>query len=197
MSFLLTTLIPSYKRPQYLVRAIESWRKTAADPSCHEVIVRLSDKDPWKRDTLEYLQTEFANCRVFVGPHMRGYVDTGVFFTEMIQHARGEWFNIWDDDMTIEGDRWDEKLRAAPVRSLVVLERYQLGPSLYGPGSLDGVGTGGFLHLKTWKDIGETAVAFPPDTYMRQVAQRNNWPAYRLPGTLLNHDWQRPKDESR
>jgi hypothetical protein len=194
---LTTTMIPSFKRAGLLIQAIDSFRKTADKPEQHEVVVRLSSADPQANKTKEALHALFDNCQVMIGRQMGGYVALGLYYTEMLPLCSGEWINIWDDDMTIEGQGWDTKLKDAPKQSMVVCERYQLGPSLYDPGSCDGSGTGWFAHHETWKASGEREIGYPPDSYMVNTARKNNWPAYRLRGTILNHQWQRPKDGDR
>jgi hypothetical protein len=194
---LTSTMIPSYKRPALLIGAIDSFRKTATNPDQHEAIVRLSEKDPQAERTQKALHAMFDNCQVIIGKQMGGYVALGLYYTEMLPLVNGEWINIWDDDMTIEGVGWDEKLKKAPHRSMVVCERYQLGPNIYDPGSLDGSGTGWFFHYKTWQEVGEKEVGYPPDGYGVNLSRRLSWPAHRLEGTILNHQWQRPKDGDR
>jgi hypothetical protein len=194
---LCSTMIPSYKRPVLLMNAVESFRKTAADPSCHEVIVRLSDKDDKAEKTRDALLSLFDNCTVLIGPHLRGYLDVGTHYTEMLKHCTGEFINIWDDDMTIEGGHWDVELRKANKKAIILCSRYQLGPSLYDHGSCDGPGIGWFVHRKTWEETGERDITFPPDVYMTEVARKHNWGKEHLAGMILNHNWQRPVDEHR
>lgn len=192
---MLSTLIPSYKRPELLLKAIQSFRDTAKDPSCHEAVVRLSLNDHHQEQKDAILE-RFENCKVLVGEQGNGYHDIHGYYTEMIAVASGEWINIWDDDMTIEGP-WDEQLMIAPRKAAILCENYQLGPSWYGRGSLDANATGWFAHMATWKAAGGNKIGFPPDTYMRRFAQVNNWPTHHLIGVTLNHNWQRPNDGHR
>lgn len=197
MSFICTTMIPSYKRADLLPRAIESFRATAVDPTKHQVVVRLIEQDETAEEQRKALLERFENCKVMIGRKMGGYVALGLYYTQMIPLADGEWINIWDDDMTIEGAEWDRKLLGAPPHSLVLCHRYQLGPILYGHGSLDGAGTGWFMHKASWQGLGETEVGFPPDAYGVSLAQRHGWPVYHLQDTVLNHQWRRPYDGDR
>jgi hypothetical protein len=197
MSFLCSTMIPSFKRPVLLLKAIESFRKTAKNPECHQAIVRLQTNDPKAEATRAAVLALFENCKVIIGEPKRGYTDVGQFYTEMVPLCDGEYINIWDDDMTIEGGQWDVELRKAKPRNIVLCSRYQLGPSLYDHGSCDGPGIGWFVHRKTWEAAGESVITFPPDVYMTEVAKRNNWGREHLGGIILNHNWQRPTDEHR
>lgn len=190
-------MIPSFKRPILLMQAIESFRKTAQDPKCHQVIVRLQTNDPDAEKTKTAVLAFFENCKVIIGEPMRGYIDVDQFYNEMLPLCEGEFINIWDDDMTIEGGQWDVKLREAPKGVMVLCQRYQCGPSLYDPGSCDGPGIGWFINQKQWRETGESEINFPPDVYMTKVAARFNWPKWHLGGITLNHNWQRPQDGDR
>lgn len=198
MSFLCSTMIPSFKRPVLLMAAIDSFRKTAKDPKCHQAIVRLSEADPSAEKTKLAVETMFENVKVIIGRQMGGYCALGLYYDEMLPLCDGEFINIWDDDMTIEGP-WDDELRKAPKKAMIVCERYQLGPSLYEPGSLDGSGTGWFAHQATWREAGGTSISihFPPDAYMVAFAQSKNWIKHQMRLTVLNHNWQRPTDGDR
>lgn len=191
MSFLCSTMIPSYRRPGLVIGAIKSFGHKG-----HQAIVRLSDADPTAAEQKERILSQCGNTQVIIGPHLSGYESLGAYYTEMLPLCQGEWINIWDDDMEIRGP-WYTGLTKAPHESVVVCENYTLGPSEYGPGSLDGQATGWFMHFASWKNTGEIAIGFPPDDYGMKFSRDHAWPIHRLPRTRLVHDWQRPIDGDR
>lgn len=189
-----STLIASYKRSDLLVHAIESLRATAETPAEHEVLVRLSNKDPEAPNTTASLKKQFSNVLVLIGDHLNGYASLGDYFTELAEYATGQWVNIFDDDMTLEGVNWDEKLHAVPDKSFVVCERYRLDTSDYLHGC-DGPGIAWFVPRDCWKHYGEDAIGNPPDTWMKHLlVDQNGWQNYRLPGITLNHQRMHDKD---
>ena len=193
-----TTMICSYKRPRLLLNAIQSIRDTSSNPKEHEVLVRLSDADPESQIQKRTLMCVFKNIRVFIGPHMEGYTSLGDYFTEMAKYATGKWLHIFDDDMTLEGNDWDGKLRGAPDRCLALCQIYRLGGTQYGPGSCDGPGIAWWVQRSLLNEVGGGQIGNPPDTWVRDLlVNRNGWPIHHLQDIILNHAWQRPTDGDR
>lgn len=189
-------MICSYKRPDLLLKAIESLR-ASADPDNFEILIRFSDADKESIKRRKEFES-IKNVRVFVGPQGNGYSDLGLSFTKLAKHAKGEWCSIFDDDMTIEGGRWDLELEKVEKPAMALCEFYTLGPSKYGSGACDGPGIGWFLPTRSWEKLGCKRIEEPPDTAMKKLlVDHHKWPIVWLKGITLNHQWQRPTDGNR
>jgi hypothetical protein len=105
-----SVLIPTRGRVASLQAAIESFLRTADNPSDVEIVVRVHDDDPlslswWAKERL-------PNVRVIIGDTGDGYGSMHEFVASLCAASRGSWLWPSSDDWRSLTKGWDTKLAA-------------------------------------------------------------------------------------
>ncbi len=84
----------------------------AADKKCCEFLLRVDDDD---EDTLELVRAiERSNpwvpIKKIIGKRGNGYGDFHIWINELAKIATGDWLLLWNDDIVMKTDKWDEKI---------------------------------------------------------------------------------------
>lgn len=126
---LCSILIPSRLRFDRLKKSIQSLRNSAARPETFEIIVRFDNDDMESLDRFSELN---SMTRCWWGRRPDSWNDVCKYlFSELAQHALGDWIWPFSDDMTIEGKDWDTQLRGMPDNVWVQPDMHKLGLSGY------------------------------------------------------------------
>lgn len=190
--------IPSRKRPEGLLKAIDSIYATAA-PEHFEILVRLDDDDEATLALQSKLAT-YDRVRVIIGSHLKGYESVGVFILELAALATAPWCCMIDDDVTLHGD-WHSSLKHLP------LDGFHVTAGRYCIGKRDEKGEG-----SCYESLGRVQAWFVPTHVMKwfnsppaggvdaalhdMLVRVHGWKPVLLPGVTYQHDWQRPKEEA-
>jgi glycosyltransferase involved in cell wall biosynthesis len=129
MSKLVSILMPTRNRVDWMGQAVESIRKTATNNADVEILLRADDDQPERLPVLERLKSDGV-IDYIIGPRRSGYDSVSTFLDELMNIATGRFFWNMDDDAWIEGD-WQTPLSHAPSNVALQPEYYHLGPSEY------------------------------------------------------------------
>lgn len=107
-------LLPARGRPSNLRASVDSVFALAARPDEVEVVVRLDVDDPHLSTEASYLATHpWSRVRVFRGPRL-GYGRMHGYYNGLAKLCRSDLLFIWNDDMEMVSDGWDELICDAP-----------------------------------------------------------------------------------
>jgi hypothetical protein len=172
-------LIPSRARPDQCKKAIESIFK-ASETS--QVLLRVDYDDPCLES---YRRLTRGGVSLFVDERV-GYKGYSQMVTFLSEQTSATWVCLMNDDMTIEGDGFDEKLAAIPTTGFIVQpEGHILGNSGYprthgGPCPI--------VPNQCWRNLGAIEVPTPCDTNLDQLLRvKNGWETSWLEGITVNH----------
>lgn len=115
-------MIPTRKRPQHLARAVASLADRASTGEPIEYLLRVDDDDSTDYEPYRRLQAKGENFTVIGGPR-HGYKQMHLYYNELAAAARGEWLVVWNDDMDMLTEGWDEKLLSRRDELLVMFLR--------------------------------------------------------------------------
>ena len=101
----ISILIPTFRRPKLLLRAVHSAFALAAEPDNIEVIVRVSHNDETGLDLIGKIPQH--NTRVILGPQLNGYMDLHRLTTECAALSTGAWLMAFNDDAYFDSRDWD------------------------------------------------------------------------------------------
>lgn len=111
MTPLLSILLPSRWRSatNNVTRLIDSFKTTASDPACFEVIVRLDHDDQQSLDRIRDLEP-YGNVKVIVGSRGKGYHNLHLFANDCAMLSTGRWLGFFNDDAWVDSPGWDKVL---------------------------------------------------------------------------------------
>ena len=112
MSKLCSILLPTFRRPDSLRRAVKSFMGTAARES-FDVWLYIHDSDPETLAMAPGLR-EYVDIRHIVGPDLEGYASCPLFVRHLAAQTDSPWLWLWADDVLIEGSGWDKQLAEVP-----------------------------------------------------------------------------------
>lgn len=124
-----SVLIPTRKRVGRLLKSIESIKATSSEDNV-EICLRVDSDDIQTLSDLPCILSSHKNVRVIIGPRL-GYGRLHDYYNELCRIVESDWFIVLNDDITIEGEGWDERLRQIPMSRLAIPEFYKLGGSGY------------------------------------------------------------------
>lgn len=189
---LCAVLIPSRSRFDRLLNTIRSVIACAGSDD-FEIIVRLDFDDPQLPACIASLGA-FPQVRAVIGHRLGGYADIDpVFNTEMSRLTSAKWIWLMNDDAVMEGEKWVEKLRVAPLVGTVVQpEIIKLGFSTYARQDWTNFPC---VPNQCWRDFGWPHIAPAADLeFYRLLNQNNDWTTTFLKGIAISH--QRDNDEA-
>lgn len=110
MNKICSVLIPSRKRYEYLYASVEKLINTASNPENIEILIRIDNDD---KDTISKIATfpKDWNIMWVVGNRYDGYKDLHIMFDELCRLSTGEFYWLWNDDVIVKSDGWDDVLR--------------------------------------------------------------------------------------
>lgn len=192
MTPIASVLIPSRGRPERLAVAIASIRNTSMlDYDDVEIIVRVDSDDAETIKALDVLVPEFEIVPI-IGDKLNGWYSVNQFYTEMLDKAKGIWAWMFNDDVTIEGNEWNLKLKRVPPYGFVVQpEFHQLNHSVY---SKDAEGPFPIVPVAAFRKYGLIPIPHPPDKEVNRILLEHGWETGFLEGVTINH--QRKIDET-
>lgn len=179
---LISALIATRKRREWLARLLDSLARTATDPDRIQFILKFADDD---KETAQAFEGH-NNTKIVFSPHGNGYPELSRFVGEAADAADAPWSWCLDDDMWLEGNGWDEQLaQLSPVNCVAQPEFYHLGASQYGSGSCGPVGL--IIPTATARTMPRTGVG-PPDVIWDENTVAKGWTKHLLRGVTLCHE---------
>lgn len=133
---LVSFLIPTRNRIDWLRRTLDSIIHTCSDRSDIEILLRIDDDDKERVALVPELETLYG-IRAVIGPRSTGYCNLSNFIDELVYVATGDWAWFLDDDAWIDGNTWQQQLsKLSPTATgpAVNTEVYKLGGSRYNCG---------------------------------------------------------------
>lgn len=185
---LCTIIIPSRGHPEKLLLSVDAFYRNSKDARRVEVLVRADDDDPATIAAIPQVEAIHENTKVHVGPRHDGYLSIGRHVSELSALSRGQWVSQMDDDMTLDGDGWDNLLAEVPLDGKLVVhpEFYWLGKSRYGSGSCGVVAP--FVPNGCWRQYGIETLASPVDQDLHDLlVVKHGWGGFLLKGITCNH----------
>ena len=124
-------MLPTRARPDRLHTTIRSVLETVSDLNEIEILLRLDDDDEVMLTRLAEFEA-YPRMRIIIGNRENGYASLGDFYNELALATKATWLWVMNDDATITGKGWDEKLKAVPTTGFIVQPwLHQLGASKY------------------------------------------------------------------
>jgi len=187
----ISILTPARKRPQNILRMLDSIKNTKSDENNIEVIFRVDDtdndlNDPSFREAV-YLMTDIRLFpRIVVGPET--FPDLGCLWNDCLTVSHGDIFQMGGDDLVYETKDWDR----------VVIAKFEQFP--------DGVGliwcedkhfsaslaTHGFISKKWVETVGwftpPIGLTYANDNFLYNLANRLRR-FYFIGDVTIEHKW--------
>lgn len=180
---LINFVLCSRKRPEILLKFVESVYQTADNPNDIGIYIKFDDDDT---DSLSKLNlfSNFPNLNIKIAPRLCGYDCIEIFIDEMLSELGQTWIAIPNDDTCLVGKGWDTQLKNITENNCIV------HPSQYGLNTLLKDGTvlyeniyenlvGGapfyFVPNQCWKQYGLEKITHPYDASIYRTLINNNW----------------------
>lgn len=104
---LVSVLIPTRGRPQWLWESMTSLWETADNRGNVEFLLKVDDDDTATIDFLKDTIHPTAPVKVFTSPRGRGYAEIHHWINQLAGHAKGTWLLVWNDDARMLTKGWD------------------------------------------------------------------------------------------
>lgn len=114
-------LMPTRRRPDDAVRAVESLRSHAVRPDAVEYLLRFDSDDRASYDAVR--AQGGTHVRAFIGRRY-GYRGMHHYYNLLARKARGAFLVAWNDDAQMVSDGWDEMVEAAAEPVCVVAQEH-------------------------------------------------------------------------
>lgn len=105
---LVSVLLPSRGRPQWLKESVRSLWDRAVHPHHLELILKIDEDDTATRQAAEEIAATGVRTILWVSPRGKGYEEIHHWINGMASLSSGQWLLIWNDDARMNSDRWDE-----------------------------------------------------------------------------------------
>jgi hypothetical protein len=181
---LCTVMVPSRKRPDGLIRVVNSIT-ASADRGDYEVLVRVDEDDHVSIALKEQLESN-PHVKVSVGKRL-GYdrLDTG-YYTELAKAGGGRWVWIMNDDMVVSGP-WCSELIKVPLSGFYGQPgTHQLNKSAYGNDTRSGCP---LFVQGCWEFAGWDCIPMKADYILTAKLEELGWHAAFLNHVKVWHDW--------
>lgn len=106
---LVSILLPTRKRPQWLIETIDSLWSLAHNKDCLEFLLKIDDDD---KETIAVARqlSSMTNLRTLISPRGEGYRDMHLWINSLCAMSTGEWLFIFNDDARMKTQNWDRVL---------------------------------------------------------------------------------------
>jgi hypothetical protein len=183
-NILINFVLCSRKRPELLLKFINSVYETSDNPDQIGIYVKLDDDDTDSLSKLNLYST-FPNVKIKIASRLCGYECIETFINEMLSELGQTWISIANDDTYLVGKGWDTQLKNITENNSIV------HPNQYGLNTI--LGNGDILYENTYENlIGGTPFYFVPNQCWRQYGLENVTHPYDVSiyKTLINNSWQ-------
>ena len=114
-NILLSVAIASNRDQEILIKCIQNIFDRAAEPSRVEVLVRIDFEAKrshgWIQDVVMMDGGKHRDrIRVLEGPQRFGYCSCSQFYAEMVEHSKGEFIMVYNDDIADITQDFDNQL---------------------------------------------------------------------------------------
>jgi hypothetical protein len=110
---LVTVMLPTRGRLQWLLESIDSLNSLAVDKGLIEYILKVDSDDKETVGLAERLSGVLP-LSVVVSPRGLGYLDMPHWVWDMTRYARGDWLFLFNDDARMLTQGWDQVLLSLP-----------------------------------------------------------------------------------
>lgn len=184
---LVTFLIPSRKRLGHLTSSIKSLEQSCNNLDSFEVIVIFDEDDTSTINEFKLLDFK-CSIKTIISKRY-GYYGLHNYINNAFTKGSGDWFWLWNDDMTMISKNWDLVIRDYGTQFVI------LNPANSNPIWANFVKDGSISPLvpKKWFQLLNRFSAYSQyDTYINSIAHRLNMIIYE---NRLVNDHQQLKDE--
>lgn len=101
---LVSVLIPTRGRKDWLLQAIDSLWSLAHDQKWLELVLKVDDDDA---ETIEVAKRLPIPVKMIVSPRGNGYLDMHLWVNQMAAVAEGDWLFLFNDDARMATEKWD------------------------------------------------------------------------------------------
>lgn len=115
---LVSVLIPTRGRRQWLFEAVDSVHSLAKDPSLIEYIFKVDCDDTEAIEAACKLSTVLP-CKTLLSVRGNGYHDMHHWVNDMSRLALGDWIFLFNDDARMKTPDWDQILLNVEIRSTI------------------------------------------------------------------------------
>lgn len=109
---LVSVLLPTRKRPSWLVQSVDSLHSLAKDQMQIEYIFKIDDDDQETVQLVNQMRKLLPpnGVKVIVSPRGEGFYDMHNWVNQMSKMATGDWQLLWNDDAIMKTEHWDAQL---------------------------------------------------------------------------------------
>lgn len=187
---MISILLPTRKRLPALTKTVRKLYQLAARPEQLELVLRVDNNDPTDYSDFQWRK----NTQLLVGPRW-GYKGMHRYYDEVARAASHEWMLIWNDDMFMITERWDEVLlsRGADKMHVQFLKRDTYGPEVPGDPYKNTDTACPFFRKTMFNLMGRTSMNAHVDSWLDYVSESLKIKTFRH-DIIYHHD--RPDDET-
>lgn len=109
---LVSVLLPTRGRPEYLTHSIASLHNLATDKGALEFLLYIDEDDEATIGQALHLIRAGLNLRFLVGKRL-GYARHHEMTNPLAAVATGDWLLLWNDDAVMRTDGWDQRIATA------------------------------------------------------------------------------------
>lgn len=187
---MISILLPTRKRLPALLQTVRTLYSLAARPEQLELVLRVDADDPTDYSDFRWRM----NTQLIVGPRW-GYKGMHLYYDEVSRAATKPWLLIWNDDMFMLTERWDEVLlsRGADKMHVQFLKRDTYGPEVPGDPYQNTDTACPFYPKAMYELMGRTGCNAHVDSWLDYVSEALKIKTFRH-DVIYHHD--RPEDET-
>lgn len=183
---LVSVLMPTRGRSQWLCESVDSLYSLAQDPSCIEFLFKVDSDDSETLETISRMG-KVLPCTTLISPRGSGYMELNKFINALSGLAKGDWLFIFNDDAKMITQGWDQHLlNVDPWKVPGWLGNDDI--CLLGPSVVERETSWEFpiLRRKTFEVLGHFSLNHCSDTYIYWVASSVN-AAVVMPQIQISH----------
>lgn len=109
---LVSVLLPTRNRSQWLVEAVDSLHSLAADKSSFEIVFKVDVDDEKSLETTMNIGRMIPS-KIYLSSRGNGYADMHKWFNTMVRMSEGDWILLFNDDARMNTQNWDAVLASA------------------------------------------------------------------------------------
>lgn len=187
---MISILLPTRKRLPALMQSVRTLYNLAAKPDELELVLRVDDNDPTDYSDFKWRK----NTQLLVGPRW-GYKGMHRYYDEVSRAATKPWLLIWNDDMFMLTEKWDQILmsRGADKFHVQFLKRDTYGPEVPGDPYKNTDTACPFYPKRMHEIMGRAGCNAHVDSWLDYVSEALQIKTFRH-DVIYHHD--RPDDET-
>jgi len=165
-------ILCSRKRPDLLLKLMQSVYGTSDNPSEIEFYIKFDDDDSESIARIKDFE-KYPNVNIKIAPRLNGYTSIETFLNQMAEETNAEWVFFANDDAYLIGNGWDSEIKKIKDQNCIVYpNKHQLNGSIYKNAPNMAFY---FIPNKCWKKYGMERFPHPYDTCLNVLLHQNQW----------------------